>query len=177
MPSVNWYSTTSRGIPEPLQFVLSQGVRLMLVPTVGFGWESGQRPTAGPVASERVLGLTVADERSVNELVERAREAEGSPNETRTASTIGQIQVSPATSWRVPASDERQQSRAREPFRFALPERACSNGPLGPLARRPFQSSVSLSRCRRKGAPLTLSQPGEHGRGSPVDPGLAGSRQ
>ncbi len=64
------------GIPEPLQFVLNQGVRLMLVPTAGFGWVSGKRPTAGPEASECLLGLTVADERSVNELVERARQAE-----------------------------------------------------------------------------------------------------
>jgi hypothetical protein len=34
------------GIPEPLQFVLNQGVRLMLVPTGGFGWVTGNRPTA-----------------------------------------------------------------------------------------------------------------------------------
>ena len=43
------------GIPEPLQFVLNQGVRLMLVPTGGFGWVTGNRPTAGRGASERLL--------------------------------------------------------------------------------------------------------------------------
>jgi predicted lactoylglutathione lyase len=64
------------GIPEPLQFVLNQGVRLMLVPTGGFGWVTGNRPTAGRGASECLLVLTVADERRVDELVERARQAE-----------------------------------------------------------------------------------------------------
>jgi uncharacterized protein len=56
------------GIPEPLQFVLNQGVRLMLVPTGGFGWVTGNRPTAGRGASECLLVLTVADERRVDEL-------------------------------------------------------------------------------------------------------------
>lgn len=64
------------GMPEPLQFVLNQGVSLMLVPTGGFGWVTGNRPTAGPEASECLLALAVADERRVNELVERARGAE-----------------------------------------------------------------------------------------------------
>jgi hypothetical protein len=43
------------GIPEPLQFVLNRGVRLMLVPTGGFGWVTGNRPTAGRGASECLL--------------------------------------------------------------------------------------------------------------------------
>jgi predicted lactoylglutathione lyase len=68
--------TAEDGIPEPLQFVLNQGVRLMLVPTGGFGWVTGNRPTAIRGASECLLALTVADERRVNELVERARQAE-----------------------------------------------------------------------------------------------------
>jgi predicted lactoylglutathione lyase len=63
------------GIPEPLQFVLNQGAHLMLIPTGGFGWVTGKRPTAGPETSECLLALVVADERSVNELVERARGA------------------------------------------------------------------------------------------------------
>lgn len=63
------------GIPEPLQFVLNQGVRLMLIPAGGFGWVTGKRPTAGPDASECLLALAVADERSVNDLFERARGA------------------------------------------------------------------------------------------------------
>lgn len=64
------------GLPEPLQFVLNEGVRLMLVPTGGFGWVSGNRPTAGRDASECLLALTVADKSQVDELVERARQAE-----------------------------------------------------------------------------------------------------
>lgn len=64
------------GIPEPLQFVLNDGVRLMLVPTGGFGWITSNRPTASPGVSECLLGLTVADERAVRELVEHARHAE-----------------------------------------------------------------------------------------------------
>jgi hypothetical protein len=43
----------------------------MLVPAGGFGWVTGNRPTAGRGASECVLVLTVADERRVDELVER----------------------------------------------------------------------------------------------------------
>jgi predicted lactoylglutathione lyase len=63
------------GLPEPLQFVLNEGVRLMLIPTVGFGWVTGNRPTAVHGASECLLVLTVADERRVDDLVERARQA------------------------------------------------------------------------------------------------------
>ena len=63
------------GVPEPLQFVLNEDVRLMLIPTGGFGWVTGERPTAGPEASECLVAVTVADEHSVDELVERARGA------------------------------------------------------------------------------------------------------
>jgi predicted lactoylglutathione lyase len=63
------------GVPEPLQFALNEGVRLMLVPTGGFGWVTGNRPTAGRDASECLLALTVADERQVDELIERVRQA------------------------------------------------------------------------------------------------------
>jgi predicted lactoylglutathione lyase len=68
--------TAEDGIPEPLQFVLNQGVRLMLIPTGGFGWVTGNRPTAARGASECLLVLTVADARCVDALVERARQAE-----------------------------------------------------------------------------------------------------
>jgi predicted lactoylglutathione lyase len=63
------------GVPEPLQFVLNQGVRVMFLPTGGFGWVTGHRPTAGRDASECFLALTVADERDVDKLVERVRKA------------------------------------------------------------------------------------------------------
>jgi predicted lactoylglutathione lyase len=63
------------GVPEPLQFALNDGVRLMLVPTGGFGWITSNRPTAPPGSSECLLALTVTDESSVRELIERARGA------------------------------------------------------------------------------------------------------
>src|SRR5258708_19383031 len=40
------------GVPEPLQFVLNDGVRLMLIPTGGFGWVIGDREVATPGSSE-----------------------------------------------------------------------------------------------------------------------------
>ena len=64
------------GVPEPLQFVLNDGVRLVLVPTEGFGWLTSNQPTARPDVSECLLVLTVADERAVRKLVEHARHAE-----------------------------------------------------------------------------------------------------
>jgi predicted lactoylglutathione lyase len=64
------------GIPEPLQLVLNDGVRLMLVPTGGFGWVTSNRPTAPPEVSECLLVLTVADQHAVRELLERARNAD-----------------------------------------------------------------------------------------------------
>ena len=56
--------------PDAGYSVLNKGVRLMTVPTGGFGWVTGNRPTAGRGASECLLVLTVADERRVDELVE-----------------------------------------------------------------------------------------------------------
>ena len=32
------------GVPEPLQFALTEDVRLMLIPTGGFGWVLGDHP-------------------------------------------------------------------------------------------------------------------------------------
>jgi predicted lactoylglutathione lyase len=63
------------GVPEPLQFVLNDGVRLMLVPTGGFGWVIGDHEVAPPGRSECVLGVSAGSEAGVDELVERARRA------------------------------------------------------------------------------------------------------
>lgn len=63
------------GVPEPLQFALNDGIHLMLVPTGGFGWITGNRPSAEPGVSECLLALTVADEHAVRELFERALRA------------------------------------------------------------------------------------------------------
>jgi predicted lactoylglutathione lyase len=61
------------GLPEPLQFALGEGLRVMLVPTVGFGWVIGNREVAEPGCSECVLGLSPDSNADVDDLVERAR--------------------------------------------------------------------------------------------------------
>jgi predicted lactoylglutathione lyase len=63
------------GVPEPLQFALNEGIRLMLVPAGGFGWIIGDREVARRGHSECVLALARADEAGVTDLFERARDA------------------------------------------------------------------------------------------------------
>jgi uncharacterized protein len=65
------------GVPEPLQFALNDGVRLMLIPTVGFGWVIGDREVAGRGQSECMFSLHAETEADVDELVERAHQAGG----------------------------------------------------------------------------------------------------
>lgn len=64
------------GVPEPLQFAVNDGLRLMFVPTDGF--ESivlGGREVAAPGRSECVLCLSAADEAEVQDVIGRARRA------------------------------------------------------------------------------------------------------
>jgi hypothetical protein len=63
------------GVPEPLQFTLNDGVRVMFIPTAGFGWVTGNRATAASDQSECLLVMTLARERDVDDLVDRARAA------------------------------------------------------------------------------------------------------
>ena len=63
------------GVPEPLQFVLNEGVRLMLIPTGGFGWVLGNRDIATSGSSECVLNLAAETDSGVDETVKRACEA------------------------------------------------------------------------------------------------------
>lgn len=63
------------GVPEPLQFVLNDGVRMMFIPTGGFGWVTGNRVTAPSDQSECLLVMTLAHQRDVDALVDRARGA------------------------------------------------------------------------------------------------------
>jgi len=63
------------GVPEPLQFALNDGVRLMLVPAVGFGWVIGDREVAPSGSSECILSLGASTEQDVDTMIERAREA------------------------------------------------------------------------------------------------------
>jgi uncharacterized protein len=63
------------GVPEPLQFAVGEGVRLMLVPTGGFGWVIGDHEVAPPGQSECVIGLGARTEAEAAETIERARRA------------------------------------------------------------------------------------------------------
>lgn len=60
------------GVPEPLQFRLGADVTLMLIPPGGFGWVTGNRPTAEPGVSECLLCLPAANDAEVAEQVARA---------------------------------------------------------------------------------------------------------
>lgn len=68
---------TEDGVPEPLQFQLDHGTRLMLIPTGGFGWVLDGREVAPSGVSECVLSLAVPTEREVDDVVERIRSAGG----------------------------------------------------------------------------------------------------
>jgi predicted lactoylglutathione lyase len=61
------------GVPEPLQFALNEGVRVMFIPTGGFGWVTGNRDTAPSDQSECLLVLTLAGQRDIHTMVDRAR--------------------------------------------------------------------------------------------------------
>lgn len=62
------------GVPEPLQFGLNEGLRLMLVPTGGFDWVIGDR-TVHTGGGECLLSLSAASEAGVDDLVDAARRA------------------------------------------------------------------------------------------------------
>jgi predicted lactoylglutathione lyase len=63
------------GVPEPLQFDLNDGVRLMLVPTGGFGWVAGDHPLAPRGTSECIVSITAATPADVDGVVARATAA------------------------------------------------------------------------------------------------------
>jgi predicted lactoylglutathione lyase len=65
------------GIPEPLQFVVNDGLRLMLIPTGGFGWVIGRHEVAPRGQSECLLGLGATSTEDADAIVERARAAGG----------------------------------------------------------------------------------------------------
>jgi uncharacterized protein len=63
------------GVPEPLQFALNDGVRIMLVPADGFAWVIGDHDVAPGGSSECVLNLDAEADEDVDEMLRRAREA------------------------------------------------------------------------------------------------------
>jgi predicted lactoylglutathione lyase len=60
------------GIPEPLQFALTDEVRLMLIPTGGFGWVLGDQPAAPAGTSECILSVHADSESAVDALADKA---------------------------------------------------------------------------------------------------------
>jgi predicted lactoylglutathione lyase len=63
------------GVPEPLQFVLGDGVRLMLIPTGGFDSITGDHDVASRGTSECVLSLSAETDADVDATIRRAQEA------------------------------------------------------------------------------------------------------
>jgi hypothetical protein len=62
-------------VPEPRQFALNDGLRVMFVPTGGFGWITGEHDVAPIGSNECVLSLTAETDAGVDELIGRARQA------------------------------------------------------------------------------------------------------
>lgn len=63
------------GVPEPLVFVVNEATRLMLIPTGGFGWVTGDNAVAEPGTSECLLAITASRDGEADAIVERARAA------------------------------------------------------------------------------------------------------
>ncbi|GLY25750.1 VOC family protein [Micromonospora sp. NBRC 101691] len=65
----------SDGVPEPLRFVVNDGLHLMLVPSGGFGWVIGPHEVAPRGQSECLLNLGFATSDEVDRAFERVRGA------------------------------------------------------------------------------------------------------
>ena len=63
------------GVPEPLQVVLNDGLRLVLIPREGFGWVVTGRQVVAGGDVEGLLGVSVTAPAEVDAFVERARRA------------------------------------------------------------------------------------------------------
>lgn len=54
------------GVPEPLQFDVNDGLRIMLVPTGGFQWVIGDRRPAAAGTNECVIGVVAETDAEVD---------------------------------------------------------------------------------------------------------------
>ena len=63
------------GLPEPLQFEISAGLRVMLIPSRGFGWVIGGRRRSPRDAHECLVVIGLATGAAVNKLMRRAQDA------------------------------------------------------------------------------------------------------
>jgi hypothetical protein len=60
------------GEPEPLQFVVNDGLRLMLIPRGGFGWVVGDAQVTSAGTVEVLLSRDAADDTAVHRLTDAA---------------------------------------------------------------------------------------------------------
>lgn len=65
------------GLPEPLQFQLSGGVCLCLVPAEGLGWVLGDRELSPAGLSECLLGMALTDAEQVSAMTDQLLAAGG----------------------------------------------------------------------------------------------------
>jgi uncharacterized protein len=63
------------GLPEPLQFEVSVGLRVMLIPSGGFGWVIGDRKRARRDVHECLIVIGLATKPAVDKLMRRAQDA------------------------------------------------------------------------------------------------------
>jgi predicted lactoylglutathione lyase len=63
------------GVPEPLQFELSAGLRVMLIPRIGFGWVIADRKRSPRGAHECLFVIGRTTNKAVDALMRRARDA------------------------------------------------------------------------------------------------------
>lgn len=63
------------GLPEPLQFEISVGLRVMLIPTRGFGWVIGDRKRSPRNTHECLVVIGLATDAAVDKLMRRAQDA------------------------------------------------------------------------------------------------------
>jgi uncharacterized protein len=63
------------GVPEPLAFVLAEGVQLMLIPTDGFASVIGDHTVPERGQSECLLDIAAHDHTEVDDRVDRVRSA------------------------------------------------------------------------------------------------------
>jgi predicted lactoylglutathione lyase len=64
------------GLPEPLQFEISSGLRVMLIPTDGFGWVIGDRELSSRGTHECLIVIGLGTRSEVDDMMRRARAAD-----------------------------------------------------------------------------------------------------
>lgn len=63
------------GLPEPLQFAIGAGLRVMLIPSRGFGWVIGGRKRSPRNTHECLVVIGLATHAAVAALMRRAQDA------------------------------------------------------------------------------------------------------